>query len=207
MKKKSFLYPIVFMSLLTAIFVFLLAFLNESTAEQVAILQETDLRKKILYVFDIDVSTEDPLEIEKIFNENVEEEIINDENNDPQSIFVLKENGEDKGYAFPVSGPGLWGGINAYAAISTDYSKLLGIVFIKHEETPGLGGRIDEEVYLQQFRDLDLTQGTDEGNYVVYRPAADGNVDAIAGATLTSNSVAKLLNEDINNFIKERKGE
>jgi len=42
---------------------------------------------------------------------------------------------------------------------------------------------------------------------VVYRPAADGNVDAIAGATLTSNSVAKLLNEDINNFIKERKGE
>jgi Na+-transporting NADH:ubiquinone oxidoreductase subunit C len=118
----------------------------------------------------------------------------------------LKENGEDKGYAFPVVGPGLWGQINGYAAISTDYNELLGIVFIKHEETPGLGGRIEEEQYLSQFRNLDLSSASD-GNFIIYRPAANGNVDAIAGATLTSNSVAKLLNEDIYGFIQGRKGE
>lgn len=199
--KKSFAYPIIFMSLLTAIFVFVLASLDASTAERVATLQETDLRKKILYAFDIDVTSDDPSEIATLFNENIEEEIFNED-----TIYVLKENGDEKGYAFPVSGPGLWGGINAYAAISTDYNNLLGIVFIKHEETPGLGGRIDEEIYLQQFRDLDLSQGRD-GNYVIYRPAPGGNVDAIAGATLTSNSVAKLLNEDMDSFIKARKGE
>lgn len=199
--KKSFAYPIVFMSILTAVFVLILATLDQSTAERVAILQGTDLRKKILYSFDIQVPTEDPLEIEALFNENIEEEII-----DEESIYILKEGGEEKGYAFPVSGPGLWGGINAYAAITTDYSKLLGIVFIKHEETPGLGGRIDEEAYLQQFRGLELSQTTGE-NYIVYRPANGGNVDAISGATLTSNAVAKLLNEDIDSFIKARKGE
>jgi len=199
--KKSFAYPIIFMSILTAVFVFILAFLNESTAERVAILQGTDLRKKILYSFDIQVPTEDPMEIEALFNEHVEEEII-----DEEAIYVLNEGGEDKGYAFPVSGPGLWGGINAYAAISTDYSKLLGIVFIKHEETPGLGGRIDEEAYLQQFRDLELSQTNGE-NYIIYRPANGGNVDAISGATLTSQAVAKLLNQDINSFIEARKGE
>jgi Na+-transporting NADH:ubiquinone oxidoreductase subunit C len=201
MKKSSFLYPIIFMSLITAISVFALAFLNESTAERVATLQETDLRTKILYVFDIDVSTTDANEIEKLFNEHVEEEILDD-----SRIFILKENGEDKGYAFPVVGPGLWGQINGYAAISTDYNELLGIVFIKHEETPGLGGRIEEEQYLSQFRNLDLSSASD-GNFIIYRPAANGNVDAIAGATLTSNSVAKLLNEDIYGFIQGRKGE
>lgn len=199
--KNSFAYPIIFMSILTAVFVFVLASLDASTAERVATLQETDLRKKILYVFDIDAPTDDPAEIETLFNENIEEEVFNED-----IIYVLNENGEEKGYAFPVSGPGLWGGINAYAATSTDYNELLGIVFIKHEETPGLGGRIDEEVFLQQFRSLDLSQGTG-GNYIVFRPAPGGNVDAIAGATLTSNSVANLLNDDIDSFINARKGE
>lgn len=201
MKKSSFMYPIIFMSLITAISVFALAFLDQSTAERVATLQETDLRTKILYAFDIDVATTDAEEIEKLFNEHVEEELFED-----KRVFILKGNGEDKGYAFPVVGPGLWGQINGYAAVSTDYNELMGIVFIKHEETPGLGGRIEEEEYLSQFRNLDLSKASD-GNFIVYRPASNGNVDAIAGATLTSQSVAKLLNEDINSFIQSRKGE
>lgn len=201
MNQKSFAYPIIFMSVLTAVSVFALALLDFSTAERVATLQETDLRTKILYVFDIPVETSDPAIIETIFNENVEMEKFEE-----QTIYVLKEDGEDTGYAFPVNGPGLWGSINAYAAVTTDYSKLLGIVFIKHEETPGLGGRIEESQYLNQFRELDLSSGSD-GSYIIYNPAAGGNVDAIAGATLTSQSVAKLLNEDITSFINARRGD
>ncbi|WFA09379.1 FMN-binding protein [Tissierella sp. Yu-01] len=199
--RKSFAYPILFMTLITSITVFALAFLNESTAERVATLQETELRTKILYAFDIDLNTDDPVEIERIFYENIEEETSGEER-----IFILKENNQDTGYAFPVSGPGLWGTINAYVAISTDYDELLGIVFVKHEETPGLGGRIEEEAFLQQFRGLNVSSAED-GNYIVYRPATNGNVDAIAGATLTSQSVANLLNQDIDIFINARKGE
>ncbi len=200
MKKDSFAFPIIFMALMTALSVFLSAFLNESTAERVETLQETDLRTKILYAFDIPVETTDPQEIETLFYSHVEEQM-----DDEDRIFILNENGEDKGYAFPVNGPGLWGGIDGYVAISPDYSKLLGIVFVKHEETPGLGGRIEEEAYLSQFRDLALDNSG--GEYIVYRPASNGNVDAIAGATLTSLSVSKLLNEDITDFIELRKGE
>lgn len=199
--RKSFAYPIIFMTLITAITVFVLAFLNESTAERVATLQETDLRTKILYAFDIDVNTNDPVEVERIFYEHISEETSGD-----NLIYVLKEENQDAGYAFPVSGPGLWGTINAYVAISTDYSEILGIVFTKHEETPGLGGRIEEEEFLSQFRGLNVSNAED-GNYIVYRPATNGNIDAIAGATLTSQSVAKLLNDDIFNFINSRKGE
>lgn len=198
--KKSFAYPIIFMALLTSLFTFILAFLNETTAERVVLLQETDLRLKVLYAFDIEVTTEDATEIEKLFNEKIEEEIVED-----TTIFIAKENGEEKGYAFPVSGPGVWGTINAYAAITPDYKQLLGIAFIKHDETPGLGGRIEEEIYLEQFQGLDLTTSTG-GVYVVNNPAPNGNIDAIAGATLTSNAVAKLLNEDIDSFIQARRG-
>lgn len=200
MNQKSFAYPIIFMSVFTAISVFALAMLNMATAERVATLQETELRTKIMYAFDMPVETQDPVEIDRIFTENFKEE-----ETEKGRLFTLLENGQDAGYAFPVSGPGLWGQINGYVAISPDYSELLGIVFIKHEETPGLGGRIDEEVYLNQYRKLDLSSGSDN-EYIIHRPAAGGNLDAIAGATQTSNSVLKLMNEDITAFINTRKG-
>lgn len=199
--KKSFIYPIIFMALLTAIFTFVLAYLDYSTADRIALLQNTELRVKIMNVFDIDVPTQDPKEIEALFNENIVEEVV-----DEKVIYEALNNGEIIGYAFPVEGPGLWGIIDGYVGVSSDYSKILGIEFIAHSETPGLGGRIDEEIFKEQFRNLDISniQG---GQYVIYRPAPGGNVDAIAGATLTSQSVSKLLNADIEDFIKERRGE
>ena len=198
--KKSFAYPIIFMALLTAIFTLILSYLNYSTADKIALLQGADLQKKILYVFDIDLPSDEAEDIKKVFDEKIESEEIDDE-----IIYTFKENGEVQGYAFPATGPGLWGTINAYVGITADYSEILGLEFITQDETPGLGGRITEDWYKEQFRGIDLTDKTDY-NYVVYKPASDGNVDAIAGATLTSKSVSNLVNKDMYNFIKERKG-
>lgn len=195
-KKKSFLYPIIFMSVITAIYVSLLAFLEYSTAEQVEFLANTDLQKKILYVFDIPVESEEPEEIAKQFENQVESKKLAN----GQYLYTLEEDGNAKAYAFPVNGPGLWGSINGYAGIDSDYTELLGIEFIAHEETPGLGGRIDEEWYKDQFRGIDLT---DKEEYIVYSPSPGANVDAITGATQTSQAVRKLLNEDIKDFIEE----
>lgn len=196
-KKKSFFYPIIFMSVITAMYVFLLAFLQDSTAEQVEFLANTDLQRKILYVFDIPVKSEDPEAIDKQF----EERITSKKLDNGELLYTLEEDGEVKAYAFPVGGAGLWGSIEAYAGISSDYSELIGIEFISHEETPGLGGRISEEWFKEQFRGIDLTEDKDE--YIIYTPAAGSNVDAITGATLTSQSVRNFLNEDINKFIQE----
>ena len=198
--KKSFAYPIIFMALLTAIFTLILSYLNYSTADKIALLQGADLQKKILYVFDIDLSSDEAEDIKKVFDEKIESEEIDDE-----IIYTFKEDGEVKGYAFPATGPGLWGTINAYVGITSDYSELLGLEFITQDETPGLGGRITEDWYKEQFRGINLTDKTDD-NYVIYKPASGGNVDAIAGATLTSKSVSNLVNKDMYNFIKERKG-
>jgi len=199
---KSFSFPIIFLLVvITAVFTLILAYLNYTTVDVIAYNEETDLRKTLLYVFDIDIPSEEPEEIEKVFNEYVGEEEVGDD-----TIYYVKENDEITGYAFPVDGTALWGTVQGYAAISGDYKQLLGIDFVSHSETPGLGGRISEEWFKEQFRGLDL-EDVQDGQYIVYRPAPGGNVDAIAGATQTSNSVSKLLNEDIYEFINRRKGE
>lgn len=199
--KKSFSFPIIFMVVITAFFTFILAFLNYSTAEKIAFNKETELRKKILYVFDIETPSDMPEDIEKVFNDNISEEIV-----DEDIVYSIKEDGKTIGYAFQVQGSGLWGSIVGYVGISEDYSRLLGIDFVSHSETPGLGGRISEDSFKEQFRGLDISQAKD-GNYIIYRPASGGNADAITGATLTSKSVSNFVNEDIQNFIKGRKGE
>lgn len=200
MKKKSFIYPIIFMSAITAIFTFVLAYLNYSTAERIEFLEGNELRTKILYVFDIPLSSDDPELIEDVFNQYVKE----DNSYDPP-VYYTEENGEITAYAIPAGGPGLWGSIDAYIGISADFAEVLGLEFIKHSETPGLGGRISEPEFLNQFRNLDISSSAEE--YIIFNPAPGGNIDAIAGATLTSQSVRELLNLDINKFIAERRGE
>ena len=150
--KKSFSFPIIFMIIITAFFTFILAFLNYKTTDVIAYNQETDLRKTILYVFNIETPSDDPKAIEETFNQYIEEEKIGE-----KTIYVVKEGENIIAYAFPIGGTGLWGTVEGYAAISADNSELLGIDFVSHSETPGLGGRISEEPFKEQFRNLDLT--------------------------------------------------
>ena len=201
--KKSFTYPIIFMIILTAVFTSALALLNYKTKDQIAYNQETDLRKTILYVFDIEADRLDSLdaeEIESLFKENIKETV--DEDN--RKIYLLEKNNDIEAYAFPVGGTALWGTVEGYAAISSDLNTLIGIDFTEHSETPGLGGRISEEEFKEQFRDLDLSQVSGK-KFLVYRPSPEGNIDAIAGATQTSQSVADFLNKNILAFIDKRK--
>lgn len=198
--KKSFIFPIIFMVIITAFFTAILAFLNYSTADVIAFNQETELRKTILYVFNIESTSSEPEKIEEVFNKYISEETVNE-----QKVFVAKEGDNTIGYAFPIGGTALWGTVEGFAAVSEDFSELLGIDFVSHSETPGLGGRISEDWFKEQFRGLMLTN-SNNGNYIVYKPAPGGNVDAIAGATLTSKSVSDFINKDIYEFIKENRG-
>jgi Na+-transporting NADH:ubiquinone oxidoreductase subunit C len=89
--------------------------------------------------------------------------------------------------------------MSGYAAVDDSGSVLLGMDLPTHSETPGLGGRISEPWFKEQFRNLPLTEaGTDP---FVFKPAPGGNIDAITGATQTSEAVRKLLTEDIARFV------
>lgn len=199
-KKKSFIYPVVFMIVLTGILTFLLAVINQVSLPVIEFNQEIELKQKILTVFDILPEGATSKEIDSIFNENIKEEKFND-----SPLYILEENGTTVAYAVPFNGPGLWGSIDGYLGVNADLKTVTGIEFIKQEETPGLGGRIAEPEYKEQYRNLDISDSS-SGEIIINKPAPGGNVDAITGATQTSTFVTNMLNEDVMAFIKAREG-
>jgi Na+-transporting NADH:ubiquinone oxidoreductase subunit C len=192
--KKPLIYPVVFMTIVTAVFVATLAGFNHITAETIKFNNENELRQKILYVFDILPEGDDPKEIEAIFNERIVEKKFED-----ISGYAIMDGNNEVSYAIPINGPGLWGSITGYLGLNKDFTRTIGIEFVTQSETPGLGGRISEEDYKKQFRDIDITTPVN-GAYIISRPGTGGNIDAISGATQTSSAVIKFINEDLVEF-------
>ena len=106
---------------------------------------------------------------------------------------------------FRSAAPGFGGTIHGMAAVSPDGKKIIGLSFYKHSETPGLGGRIAEAWFQNQFKGLKLVP--DQGDHKIFRlrPAGTGtrpgDLDAITGASLTSAAVEIFLNKELNFFL------
>lgn len=192
-KKKQILYPVLFMLVLTIVYTFLLAFINESTAELISEQETLNIKNSVLYVLDVP-SNDD---VKKTYASVIVESSFED-----RLYYEYMDEGTLKGYVFPYTGTGLWGSISGYIAFSPDFSEILGLDFVAHSETPGLGGRIDESAFKEQFRGLPLRIE----DTIIFTPSEGGNVDGITGATLTSDAVRNIINAfitDILSFAKE----
>jgi Na+-transporting NADH:ubiquinone oxidoreductase subunit C len=109
------------------------------------------------------------------------------------------------GYAFEVSGPGFWGPIYGIAAVDARAERILGVRFYKHVETPGLGARISEKWFFDQFQSLPVTQPGENGRFFSLKRAgksrAANELDAVTGATMTSQAVEEFLNRELHNVV------
>jgi Na+-transporting NADH:ubiquinone oxidoreductase subunit C len=107
------------------------------------------------------------------------------------------------GYGFSFRGLGFWAPIEGILAVTPDMSETIGIKIVQQSETPGLGGRITEPVFTEQFRKGVLVSPREGGDTIVV--GADGgdnprHVDAITGATQTSMAMERILNEALARF-------
>ena len=107
-----------------------------------------------------------------------------------------------KGYAFQVSGTGFWANISGWLAVTPDLEQIVGITFLAHQETPGLGGRLTETQFRDQFVGLNITPPEPGEPYLyVGGPRREKRwVDSITGATGTSKAVERFVNQDIASF-------
>lgn len=131
------------------------------------------------------------LQIFELYNSSIKElgiresvEIYYFENRELNNEDILS-----KGYVLIYSGPGLWGEITIALAIGKDLETIAGIEFISQNETPGLGGRIVESWFKNQFRGKNII------NRLVpekEKPAFD-EISSITGATNTTNYVLNLI--------------
>ncbi|MEL0027885.1 MAG: Na(+)-translocating NADH-quinone reductase subunit C [Perlucidibaca sp.] len=115
-------------------------------------------------------------------------------------VYVLRgDDGRLSRLVLPVSGYGLWSTLYGYLVLGSDGNTVEGITFTEHAETPGLGGEVDnpkwqagwvgKQVYGADGQPLlALRKGVNPD-----KPEAIHQVDALSGATLTSNGVSHLV--------------
>ena len=151
---------------------------------------------------------------EEAYKKHIISEVVFDENGTEISkeaftVDIAKEKGKfpifnaekdgKKFYVIPVRGMGLWDAIWGYVSIDENL-KVDGIVFDHKGETPGLGGEITQDYFQKSFIGESVfdANGNLQGLKVVKGYSgkdnkADGEVDAISGATLTGNGVTEML--------------
>ncbi len=120
-------------------------------------------------------------------------------------VFVAEVDGETK-YIIPVTGRGLWGGLWGYVALNADKKSVFGTYFYHESETAGLGARIGERWFQEQFNGRPVFAGDNDGTValkVTKAGAAKGEteVNGVTGATLTSEGVSAMVNGGLGAYI------
>jgi Na+-transporting NADH:ubiquinone oxidoreductase subunit C len=176
---------VVFTVLVTVVFVSPISLMYLITKPKVELNEQVFLKRSVLYAAGLTIPRE-PARIVELFDARVEQKT----GSSGPYYLVKDEGGKPAGYVFLRRGPGLWGEITAALGFDVQLEKLTGVDFLKQSETPGLGARIGESWFREQFRGKRgpfTTVGDGE-------PAAENQFDAVTGATLTSSFVKDLLN-------------
>lgn len=98
--------------------------------------------------------------------------------------------------AIPAQGPGLWGPIEGLIGLAEDGVTITAVSFYKQEETPGLGGEIASKGFTDRFINKKLFNAEGQPGLKLVRAGTakgDYEVDAISGATMTSDKVETLI--------------
>ena len=121
------------------------------------------------------------------------------------ALYICRVNGETK-YVVPIYGMGLWGPISGYIALNADKSTIYGVYFNHESETAGLGAEIkDNKAWQEKFQGKKLFKNGDDKAIAlsVEKKVEDPTtqVDAVTGATLTSNGVRDMLHEALGKYL------
>ena len=189
--KRGHIYTLGFMVVLTGILVFALAFAYEGFKPAISGNEQLRERRAVLDSLGLDRGLSEG-EVNSTFESLIKPGDVNG-----NEAYEYMQDGEVKGYALPFTGAGLWGSISGYLGVNADMTQTTGIVFTSQNETPGLGGRIDEAQYKEQVRGLPV----DADRPIEYGVHSDYRVDAITGATQTSSAVLRMVNRMMQDVI------
>ncbi|HIW51434.1 MAG TPA: RnfABCDGE type electron transport complex subunit G [Candidatus Blautia intestinavium] len=106
-------------------------------------------------------------------------------------IMTAKDaSGGTLGYAFTITSSEGYGGDIQFAMGVQNDGTLNGISILSIEETAGLGMKADTDEFKDQFKDKKVEKFT----YTKNGAAADDEIDAISGATITTNAMTNGIN-------------
>lgn len=202
---KNRLFSVLYMFLITLLFTSIVSAVKFVNNDRIERNEKLKLQRIILRVLDISFKEKaTDRDLVQFFEDRIKRIQFGEKN-----LYIsYKEDGITvSGYAFQVGGPGFWGTIYGMVAVDPEASKIIGIAFYKHSETPGLGARIGETWFTNQFIGLPLYPIEGEKKIFYLRPEGTGKnpneLDAITGATGTTRSVEAFLNQELDHFLRE----
>lgn len=106
------------------------------------------------------------------------------------------------GYVFETEASGYGGKVGVMTGIDTE-GNITGVVILSHNETPGLGANAQKPDFLNQY-----LQPAPEGGLSVikYQAPAEGQIEAMTGATITSTAVTNAVNQAIEQYYSVKGG-
>ncbi len=148
-------------------------------------IEENRLREERRAVFSVLPGVADYSVIEKRLNKR-----------DVVRIFRgVDQDGRLIGYAFIAEGPGFQGIIKMMVGLNVDMKSLSGLKVLEQVETPGLGNKIMEKWFEDQFRGLSIEPKIE---YIKNRkPEKPNQIQAITGATITTRAVTEIINRRV----------
>ena len=120
-------------------------------------------------------------------------------------VYLIRGKDEPEGkiqsVVLPIRGYGLWSTLKGFVAIDAlslsenpSTAVVRGLTYYSHRETPGLGGEVDNPAWKDKWPGRTIFDR--EWNVklrVVKSPEASHDVDALTGATITSNGVSNMI--------------
>jgi len=99
--------------------------------------------------------------------------------------YIYSASGDLIGYIFMATGAGYGGDITLLVGVNSDENLTIKEVSVlSHSETPGLGSRITNDDFISQFNNKPI-------DAIKLRP--EGEINAITGATISSNAVVNTV--------------
>lgn len=202
--KNKFLKNCLALFLITLVAGVSLAFVNEITKEPIAQAQDKARLEayEVVYPnakFETLDNTEEILKNSSasLKKENLSQCTVDD---------VLKatdESGNTIGYVFSATSPSGYGGdVKVAVGVSNKDNSITGFTVLSHSETAGLGAKATEDEFKSQF----IGKSANGINYTKTGSSLDSEIDALSGATITSNAVCEAVDSALavyNNQLKE----
>lgn len=173
----------------------ILGFVYEVTKEPIQIQKEKEIQAACNQVF-ADAESFDAIE----YTPSVElKDKLAAESVEIGTVYAAKDSaGTILGYVLEsTSGAGYAGDITLYVGITLE-GKLNEVSILEISETPGLGMRADE-VLVPQFKDTTATIFS----YTKTGSVSESEIDAISGATITTNAVVDAVNGAVSVVLDE----
>lgn len=195
-----------------------LALVNEVTKATIEANAKARMRSSILIALGVHTAEElfpkeglsrlSADDIDKYFKEHIEE--VKTDSFRYWQAYADQIGGQLKAYVVRITGSGFQGLVAMQVALKPDLSEVIGAHVIEFEigETPGLGFRMTESWFWEQFKSLKVEPRIE---FIKFRapdqPKTPNQFDAITGATFTSVTTRDLLNQAIANLKRALKSE